>query len=61
MRIGGKPHSGASLRSFLGAAKLADINGNGDLNMTGQDAYTRESKPWIYKNLHADGRGDLKL
>jgi hypothetical protein len=60
MRISGDPYSDALLRSFLGAAKLADMDGDVDLDIMGQDTYTRESKPWIYESLHADGRGDLK-
>ncbi len=61
MRTRGNPHSGAPLRSSPGAAKLADMAGDGDLDIIGQDTYARESKPWIYESLQIDGHEDLQL
>ncbi len=30
---------------------VIDFDGDGDLDLVGQDSYARESKPWLYENL----------
>ena len=30
---------------------VIDFDGDGDLDLVGQDSYSRESKPWLYENL----------
>lgn len=30
---------------------IIDFDGDGDLDLVGQDSYARESKPWLYENL----------
>ena len=30
---------------------VIDFDGDGDLDLLGQDSYSRESKPWLYENL----------
>lgn len=33
---------------------LVDVDGDGALDIVGQDSYARESKPWLYRNLRRD-------
>ena len=35
-------------------AALADIDGDGALDIVGQDSYSGQSKPWLYRNLRRD-------
>ena len=33
---------------------LVDVDGDGTLDIVGQDSYARDSKPWLYRNLQGD-------